>query len=431
MKIVICTFGSLGDVHPKIALGLELKRRGHEVVFALMEFYREKIELLGFEFAPLRPNVNPDDRKLAAELMDAEKGTEKIITELIMPNLMPMFEDLMTAVEGADVLITGEIIYVAKSVVEKTGIKWISTSLAPISFFSAEDPNVYPINQWYRHLHFLPAAFHRTLFKMMTKVVGKWLVPYREFRRKIGLDEDHDPIFFGKNSPLLHLALFSKVLAKPQPDWHQPTLQTGFCFYDGQNDTGKMPDGLEEFLENGEPPVVFTLGSAASMDARDFFIESAKAARTLNKRAVLLYGIYNDLPQLDESGDWKIETGSGIKSKIAAFDYAPYSLVFPKAACVVHQGGVGTTAQVLRAGVPHLFMPYSHDQPDNAARCKKLGVAEIISRDNYTAENASKKLRKIFGDSSYKANAIEAAQIVKAEHGTQTACDAIEKILEN
>ena len=238
---------------------------------------------------------------------------------------------------------------------KRQNIKWISTSLAPISFFSAHDPNVYPINQWYRHLHFLPVAFHRSLFKLMTKVVDKWLVPYREFRKKIGLVENHDPIFFGKNSKLLHLAMFSRILAKPQPDWHQPTLQTGFCFYDGQNDTGKMPDGLVEFLENGEPPIVFTLGSAASMDARDFFVESAKTAKILRRRAVLLYGNYNDLPRLDENGDWKIETGSGIKSKIAAFDYAPYSLVFPKAACVVHQGGVGTTAQVLRAGVPHLL----------------------------------------------------------------------------
>ena len=65
-----------------------------------------------------------------------------------------------------------------------------------------------------------------------------------------------------------------------------------------------------------------------------------------------------------------IETMSG---GVAAFDYAPYSKVFPHAACVVHQGGVGTTSQVLRAGVPHLFMPFSHDQPDNAARLVKPG----------------------------------------------------------
>ncbi len=70
-KIVLSTFGSLGDAHPKIALGLELKRRGHEVVFNLMEFYREKIEMLGFRFVPLRPNLDPENRELARELMNA------------------------------------------------------------------------------------------------------------------------------------------------------------------------------------------------------------------------------------------------------------------------------------------------------------------------------------------------------------------------
>jgi rhamnosyltransferase subunit B len=415
-KIVISTFGSLGDVHPKIALALELRRRGHSVVFSLMEFYREKIESLGFALVPLRPNIDPEDKELARQLMDAEKGTETILKKLIFPNLRPMYEDLTAAVEGADLLITGEIVYAAKSVVEKTGIKWISTSLAPISLFSAHDPNVYPTAQWYGSLRFLPVAFHQNIFKFMTWTIRDWFEPYRDFRRSLGLDENHDAIFFGKNSDLLHLALFSKVLARPQPDWHVPTLQTGFCFYDGQNDTGKMPEGLTEFLENGEPPIVFTLGSAAVMDARDFFEESAKAAKILNRRAVLLYGVYNEPPK-------------GLSDKIAGYDYAPYSLVFPKAACVVHQGGVGTTAQVLRAGVPQLFMPYSHDQPDNAARCERLGTARVISRENYAPENAANHLRALLYDPDYKIKANAARKIIAEEHGTETACDAIEEIL--
>jgi UDP:flavonoid glycosyltransferase YjiC (YdhE family) len=210
--------------------------------------------------------------------------------------------------------------------------------------------------------------------------------------------------------------MFSKTLGKPQPDWHKTTLQTGFCFYDGQDDLGTMPENLTKFLDAGEPPIVFTLGSAAVMDARDFFEESAKAAKILGKRAVLLYGVFNEPPKI-------------LNESIVGFDYAPYSMVFPKAACVVHQGGVGTTAQVLRAGVPHLFMPYSHDQPDNAARCERLGVARVISRDDYTAENAAKYLREILTNSSYQAKAIEASEIVAAEGGTKTACDAIENIL--
>src|SRR5687767_5707379 len=107
-KIVLATFGSLGDLHPKIALGLELKSRGHQIVFATMDFYREKLEMLGFEFKPMAPHLDPDDISKTPELMDAKTGTQKILRGIIMPNLRPMFDDLLKAVDGADILITGE-----------------------------------------------------------------------------------------------------------------------------------------------------------------------------------------------------------------------------------------------------------------------------------------------------------------------------------
>jgi UDP:flavonoid glycosyltransferase YjiC (YdhE family) len=394
-----------------------------------MEFYREKIDALGFEFRPLRPDVNPEDKELARTIMDAKKGTERLILDVLMPNLMATYEDLSEAVEGADVLISGEVVYAAASVIEKTGVKWITTTLAPGSFLSAYDPFVPPVAQWMENVRFFGVNFHRALYFMLRRSIRHWYEPYKVFRRKLGLSENHDPIFDDKYSKLLHLAMFSKILGKPQPDWHSPTLQTGFCFYDGQNDLGKMPEKLKEFLDAGEPPIVFTLGSAAAMDARDFFEESAKATQILGRRAVLLYGIFNEPPKIVESGERKVESEERKEPSIVAFDYAPYSLVFPKAACVVHQGGVGTTAQVLRAGIPHLIMPYSHDQPDNAARCARIGVARAISREKYTAENAVKQLSELLGNLRYKANAEEAKRVVTVENGVPIACDAIVEVL--
>lgn len=416
MKIVLSTFGSLGDLHPMIALGIELRRRGHEIAFNTLEVYREKMAALEFEFYPMRPDLDPNDRALAREIMDAKSGTEKLLKEILLPNVRPMYDDLTRAVEGAQAFISGEVVYPAASVAEKTGIKWITTSLAPASFLSAHDPFVPPTAQWLKHFRFLGATFHGAMYSLIQRLVASWLGSYREFRREIGLSENHDPVFKDKFSRLLHLAMFSKVLGKPQPDWHSPTLQTGFCFYDGQQDLGKMPEDLQTFLDAGEPPIVFTLGSAAVMDARDFFEESAKAARIVHRRGVLLYGIFNESPKITDEN-------------IVAFDYAPFSQVFPRAACVVHQGGVGTTAQVLRAGVPQLIMPFSHDQPDNAARCERLGVARTISRDRYTGETAAKQLRELLADLSYKAKAADARKIVEAEHGTRVACDAIEQVL--
>ncbi|MDM7920804.1 MAG: glycosyltransferase [Pyrinomonadaceae bacterium] len=414
-KIVLATFGSLGDLHPMIALGLELKKRGHDVTIAAMEFYREKIELTGLGFAPMAPHMDPEE-DVAADLMDADNGTEMILRHLIMPSLPQMYEDITAAIDGADLLVTGEVVYAAKSVAEKTGVPWVSTTLAPISLFSSYDPPIPPPAPWFENLRFMPALFHKLVFSAAKLRTSAWLEDYKKFRRGLGLSEDHDPIFSGKYSELLHLIMFSRVIGEPQPDWPASAVQTGFCFYDGQADMGQMPEGLEDFLDAGEPPIVFTLGSAAVMDPRNFFTESIAAAKKLRRRAIMLYGIYNEPP-------------TGLNEDIVGFGYAPFSTLFPRAACVVHQAGVGTTGQVLRAGVPHLIMPYGHDQPDNAARCRRAGVAEIITRENYNADIAAETLGKILGDARYADKAREIAEVVRSEHGTTAACDEIEKAL--
>jgi rhamnosyltransferase subunit B len=415
-RIVLATMGSLGDLHPKIALALELRERGHDVVINTWEGYREKIAQLGFEFFPMRPEVDATDRDLLREVMDPRRGPEKLIREIVFPALYDMYDDLTAAVKGTDLMVTGEVVYVASSVAEKTGLPWISTSLAPLSMFSSYDPNVYPQFEWLDVLRPLPAGFHSGLFAFLRTTIAHWYKPYKAFRRDLGLTEDHDPMFFGKFSRLLHLAMFSKALGRPQPDWWQPTVQTGFCFYDGQEDSGRMPDGLEQFLDGGGPPIVFTLGSAAVMDPRDFFNESVEAAKLLGRRAVLLYGNENEPPV-------------GLTDEVEGFPYAPFSRVFPKAACVVHQGGVGTTGQVLRAGVPHLIMPFSHDQPDNAARCRRKGVARVIRRSKYNAQTAASEIGELLKDPQYASRARQAACVVADEHGTTAACDAIENAL--
>jgi UDP:flavonoid glycosyltransferase YjiC (YdhE family) len=416
-KIVFAPYGSLGDLHPFLALALEMRERGHEITICTLEVYREKIDSLGFEFFPLRPAIDPDDRELAREMMDTRHGSEKIIKELMLGNIRPMFDDLMKATEDADILVAGEIVFASHSVSEKRNLKLITTTLAPLSMFSSYEQNIYPNALFLRHLNFLGRPFHKLVFKGMQKVIGGWLDSYKKFRREIGLNEEHNPIIDGKFSELLHLAMFSRALGEPQPDWVSTALQTGFCFYDGQKDLGQMPEDLERFLDEGEPPLVFTLGSAAVMDARDFFEESIKSAKMLNRRAVMLYGVFNEPPK-------------GLDEDRVAFDYAPYSKIFPRAACVIHQAGVGTTAQVLRAGVPALIMPFSHDQPDNAARCERRGIARTIDRDSYNAENATFEIGKLLGELSYHAKAQEVKSIIAGENGTQSACDAIEKVLE-
>ena len=215
------------------------------------------------------------------------------------------------------------------------------------------------------------------------------------------------------------LALFSKVMAEPQPDWPANTVITGFPFYDRRDYLGETEAAKEllQFLDAGPPPIVFTLGSSAHWVAGDFYHASIAAARTLGRRALLLYGNpRNTLTDLPEG--------------IAAFEYAPFSEVLPRACAIVHQGGVGTTGQGLRSGKPVLVVPHAHDQFDNGARVARLGCGRTLPRPRYNAETAAHELRTLLDDSSYAESAARVGEIVRREQGTAATVDEIEKVLE-
>ncbi|MCA1616582.1 MAG: hypothetical protein LC800_21310 [Acidobacteria bacterium] len=114
---------------------------------------------------------------------------------------------------------------------------------------------------------------------------------------------------------------------------------------------------------------------------------------------------------------------------VAAFEYAPFGAVLPRAAVVVHHGGVGTTGQSLRAGRPQLVVPFSHDQFDNGARAARLGAARTLPRPKYNATSAARELKLLLNEPGYATRAAEAARIVQSERGTETACDLLEKVL--
>jgi UDP:flavonoid glycosyltransferase YjiC (YdhE family) len=215
-------------------------------------------------------------------------------------------------------------------------------------------------------------------------------------------------------SPFGTQAWFSEVLAQAQPDWPPKTVITGFPFYDKLAPGEGLSTELRDFLDAGPPPVVFTLGSSAVFEAGDFFAESAGAVRRLGCRAVLLTG---DDPRNQPTRE--------LPGVIAA-PYAPYSEFFPRTAAVVHSGGVGTTAQTLRAGVPMCVAPWSNDQPDNARRCVNLGVARVVPRRGYRASRVAAELERLLTEGSFREAAARAAALIAREDGVARACDGLE-----
>jgi rhamnosyltransferase subunit B len=413
-RIVFATIGSLGDLHPKISLALELRARGHEVAIATHREYRQRIEAIGLPFSRLRPdNTAMDDPQEMARMMDLRTGTEYVIRNWLVANLRESYRDLLEIASDADLIVAGEGAIAARLVAEKLQIPWVLAVLQPTSFLSVDDPPILPIFPFlsrFRPLGAIAGLGMRQLAKILSRA---WAEPIHEFRRELELPPlVGNPFIEDKYSPNLVLAMFSAVFAPPQPDWPKNTVTTGFAFFDGG---GELSPELAQFFDSGEPPIVFTLGSAAVMTPGNFYQESIQAARLVNRRAVLLVG-KNEIP-------------TDLPRSIIALAYAPYSLVFSRSSAIVHQGGIGTTAQALRAGRPTLIMPYSHDQPDNAARVQRLGTSRTIPRSRYSAVEVARNLREILGNPDYGAKAQEIGQAIDQENGVTVACEAIDRQL--
>jgi UDP:flavonoid glycosyltransferase YjiC (YdhE family) len=422
LRIVLSNIGTFGDINPLIAIALELRRRGHVAVMALPAVYEPKIRPLGLEFHAVRPDIDPTNTILVEMVYDVKKGTEHGLRDFLFPVLRQTYDDLLDAAtkpERADLLLLGELNYAGPLVAEVTGIPWASYVLAPLSFFSAFDPPVLPMYPRLARADKAVPGLGRVIRRLARFVSRKWPEPIYELRRELGLARGANPLFDAKHSPYLVLALFSRVLGKRQKDWPEHTRITGFCYYDADAGNQALPVELEAFLAAGPPPVVFTLGSAAVLAAGKFYEFSAKAAIRLGIRAVLLIGT-----------DPRNRPRQTLPESICVTEYAPYSALFSRSALVVHQGGVGTTAQCLRAGRPMLIMPYSHDQPDNSRRMQRLKVARVVQRGNYTPMRVARKLKAMLDEPRFARRAQSVANRLGQEDGVRSACDALEELYE-
>lgn len=414
-RVLLTTVGSFGDLHPYIAIALGLKGRGHDVMIGTSPCYQRKVEQLGINFAPVHPDSdfiqNPQAMR---RYMHPNWGLVRIGLEVIVPSIRQTYQDISAASQGMDLIVSHPLVgCVARLVSEVSGIAWASTMITPLGFLSAYDVPILPV---------APFAF-RALRKLSPRVskpllwTAKWSSSFLanewyRLRAELGLPRaaDTNPIIDSHSASGV-LALYSEHFAPPQPDWPNNTLTTGFPIYD-EDQTSGLPDELRQFLGDGPPPIVFTLGSSAAAVAGPFFELSAAAASELGCRAVLVVGRGWSRP-------------ASLPKDVIAVDYAPYSKLFPAAAALIHPGGVGTCGLALRAGRPSLIVPVSMDHFDNGARMARLGVARTLDRRKYTPGRAASALRMLLEDQRYSTAASTLAKRIGAENGVARACDVL------
>jgi sterol 3beta-glucosyltransferase len=418
MKITIIAIGSRGDVQPLVALGLGLKSNGHEVAVATHAIFKDVVQGngLGFFLIKADPKKTLESRDGQEALKNGSNPLRSWIdfSRMVRPSFIQTGLDCLNGCEGSDLIIYSPFsTFFALHVAEKLNVPTMAAYLAP----------AHPTTQIPSFLSPTQGNLGRRLNLLSWKIyeLMVWF-PYRaminELRtRHLGLPPLGITSFQSRRreESLVLYGISPSVFPKP-PDWGENIKVTGYWFL--ENETGwDPPDELLEFLSRGEPPVYVGFGSMTLHDPQSVTAMVLKALKRSSQRGVLLNG-------------WGCLGGTDLPDSVIKIDSAPHGWLFPRMAAVVHHGGAGTTAAVLRAGKPSVIVPFFVDQPFWGRRVSELGAGtKPIPFKRLTVEGLASSINVAINSSDIQRRATELSEKILAEKGVANAVEQVENLL--
>ena len=412
MHFLMTALGSYGDVYPVVGLGQALRGRGHQVSIVTNPHFRSVVEATGLEFVRLGTEEDYDKLADSPDIWHPIRGPKRIMQLGIADQMRCLYETISQNVrKGESVLVASCLDLASRVYQEKNGGMLASVFLAPMPFRSSMlPPKMGPqmmdgrVPGWFRHMQFWVADRF-----VVDKIIGLEL---NGLRKELGLPAVKGIFRDWYYSPQLVLGLFPKWFAPPQSDWPPQTCVTGFPQWD-EADPGGMSEEVSDFLMGGDPPIVFTPGSAMA-HGEDFFRTAADVCRQLQCRGLFLTKYPQQIP-------------SNLPEGVRHFPFVPFSQLLPRVAALVHHGGIGTCAQGLAAALPQLLMPMAFDQFDNAERLRRLGVAKSIRPKHFRSAKVVSTLEALLKDPATHESCLHWAKKCNPQMALEETCKLLEE----
>jgi rhamnosyltransferase subunit B len=389
-----------------------LQARGHRATVLTNPLFQELIEGQGLRFLPI--GTLEEARAIIADpdLWHPRKGFNVVAERAMVPSIEPVYRYIEREADSETVIASSGIVFGARIAHERLGVPLATVNLQPSIIRSLVDQG---LSGNVRISASQPMWFKRGFFWLADRLLIDRALkrPVNEFRATLGLAPVSRVMDKWMHSPQCVIGFFPEWFAAVQPDWPQPMHLVGFPLWDDGGPASLPPD-VEEFLQAGEPPLVFTPGSATATLHR-YFQESVAAARTLGRRTMLVTSFAEQLPR-------------DLPPNVKAFGYLPFRTLLPRVALLVYHGGIGTLAQAIKAGVPHLVVPNGHDQFDNGFRIEQLGLGRSIPQTAYRAQPVVSAIRELLDDRDAESRRQDFARRIDSDASITRACDLIEAL---
>ncbi len=415
-RITLVATGSRGDAQPACGLAVALQARGHKVVVATHPPFETWVRSLGLEFRPVRGNPHeilqdPEVREtLESFSISGLMKAKRLMKSLFGPLYHDWMIDSAEAAKNADLLIHASVNPAGYCAAEANRIPAVGFALQPMTR-SRYYPNALtktpPLGAVSNVLS------HRGMEMAWWSLVGALINEKRQSLfglPPVSSKQWHEQHYSGR-MPLLNA--FSRFMIPPPPDfpaWH-PVV--GPWFLNHAPDY-RPPAPLAEFLKTGTKPIYVGVGSMVDDDPAAFTRMIVQASEESKQRVVL-------------SSGWSGLGQSDLPKNIHLVGDVPHSWLMDHMAGGVSHGGAGTTAAILRAGIPCFVVPFMADQPFWGKRVHQLGVApKPIPRKKLTAESLGRALSQMASDKAMRGRAETLGTSIRSEDGLANAIAVIE-----
>ncbi|MEU0542250.1 glycosyltransferase [Nocardia sp. NPDC005978] len=421
MRIAIPLTGTRGDVHPIVALGVELRRRGHEVLIGAPPNLVEFVESAGLAARACGPDVQ--------QLYSSEQGQRALaagntlrlmhmVAQQMAGYAEQMNREVIEVCAGADLIVASTVTEDrAASVAEATGIPLIVLHYFPIRANGAYPfPGALPPH-WNP-----PALVNRATWLFAENLRRVVFLRYlNALRTTLGLRRSlTSPAAALARARVTEVQIYDPALVPGLPEqWDERRPFTGFLSLDHETRTavGDLAgdhDAILSWIDAGEPPVFFGFGSMPIRDSAAVLAMVEQVSADLGVRALVSAG-WSDLDTA------AARTGPHVKI-VGPF---AYDVAFPRCAAAVHHGGIGTLFESLRAGLPTLVCSVSFEQPMWGGQVERLGLGGHIPFTRLTADRLRAGLAPLLSDES-RARVREFARTLRTEGAAEYAADLVE-----